>query len=109
VGAFRVNSFSTEFSNAVIQPPSAHNHNHEVQLPTLKSDPKDRYLLISEFDSLYPTPHPVAVCAGKGTKRARIEPSELNLWVYGFQGPKIRFFRAWQVKDDQVGYGFSKT
>src|SRR5450755_2311124 len=87
VGAFRVNSFSTEFSNAVIQPPSAHNHNHEVQLPTLK----DRYLLISEFDSLYPTPHPVAVCAGKGTKRARIEPSQLRVTVfkarkYGFSG-----------------------
>jgi hypothetical protein len=70
----------------VIQPPSAHNHNHEVQLPTLKIA-----LLISEFDSLYPTPHPVAVCARKGTKRARIEPSQLRVTVfkarkYGFSG-----------------------
>src|SRR5450755_892527 len=85
-GAFRVNSFSTEFSNAVIQPPSAHNHNHEVQLPTLKIAPFDIRIRFA-----IPYPHPVAVCAGKGTKRARIEPSQLRVAVfkarkYGFSG-----------------------
>ena len=54
VGAFRVNSFSTEFSSG-----SSSRRARTTITTKSNSDPKDRYLLISEFDSLYPTPHPV--------------------------------------------------
>jgi hypothetical protein len=73
VGAFRVNSFSTEFS-------SGSSSRRARTTITTKSNSRPQRSL----------PYP-ASCAGKGTKRARIELSQLRVTVfkarkYGFSG-----------------------
>jgi hypothetical protein len=83
VGAFRVNTFSTEFS-------SGSSSRRARTTITTKSNSRPQRSLPFDIRIRFAIPYP-ASCAGKGTKRARIEPSQLRVTVfkarkYGFSG-----------------------